>query len=56
MKTVLRIFNKDSEYVDIPNPYKMIPRKDDYIVYKETSYTVIYVEFDFDSSTLFIVV
>jgi hypothetical protein len=56
MKTVLRIVNRNgSEFIDIPNPYNMIPRKNDTFVWKEKSYTVSWVEFDFDENTLYIV-
>jgi hypothetical protein len=56
MKTVLRIIRKGtSEYIDIPNPYNMTPTKDDHFVWKEVSYIVTWVEFDFDSNTLYIV-
>lgn len=56
MKTVLRIISREgSEYIDIPNSYNMIPRKDDNFVWKEVSYTVSWVEFDFDTNTLYIV-
>lgn len=56
MKTVLRLIEKgDSEYFDIPNPYNMIPRKDDNFVFKGRSYVVSYVEFDFDDDTVYIV-
>ncbi len=57
MKTILRVISteKGSEYIDIPNPYNMTPRKDDYFVYEEKSYITSYVEFDFDKNTLYIV-
>jgi hypothetical protein len=56
MKTVLRIVSREgSEYIDIPNPYNMTPRKDDHFVWKEESYMVSWVEFDFDTNTLYIV-
>ena len=56
MKTVLRIVNRNgSEFIDIPNPYNMIPRKNDTFVWKEKSYTISWVEFDFDENTLYIV-
>lgn len=56
MKTVLRVISKNgSEYIDISNPYNMMPRKGDNFVYKEQSYGVNWVEFDFDTDTLYIV-
>ncbi len=56
MKTKLRVISREgSEYFDIPNPYNMIPRKDDNFVWKEVSYIVSWVEFDFDSNTLYII-
>lgn len=56
MKTVLRVITREgSEYIDIPNPYNMTPRKDDHFVYLEKCYIVSWVEFDFDSGTLYIV-
>jgi len=57
MKTVLRLLarKEGSGFIEIPNPYNMIPRKDDYIVWDGKSYIVGYVEFDFDSDTLYIV-
>lgn len=56
MKTVLRILKQGSEYIDIPNPYNMVPSKGDYVVYNKESYVVSYLEFDFDDNTLYIVV
>ncbi len=56
MKTVLRIAGKESVWLDIPNPYNMIPNKGDYIVFQQTSYTVSYLEFDYDSNTVYIVI
>ena len=56
MKTVLRKVGKEgNEYIDIPNPYNMIPRKSDYLVWMEVSYIVSWVEFDFDTNVLYIV-
>lgn len=56
MKTVLRIIDrKVSEYIDIPNPYNMIPTKDAHFVWETKSYIVSWVEFDFDNNTLYIV-
>jgi hypothetical protein len=56
MKTVLRIVSRGgSEYINIPNPYNMAPRKDDHFVWKEERYMVSWVEFDFDTNTLYIV-
>jgi len=63
MKTVLRVISRDywnnkiddSEFIDIPNPYNMTPRKDDHFVWKEESHMVSWVEFDFDTNTLYIV-
>jgi hypothetical protein len=34
----------------------MTPRKDDHIVWEEESYIVDWVEFDFDTNTLYIIV
>ena len=57
MKTKLRVISREgSEYFDIPNPYNMTPRKDDHFVWKEKCYVVAWVEFDFDTNTLYIVV
>lgn len=57
MKTKLRVISREgSEYFDIPNPYNMTPRKDDHIVWQEESYMVDWVEFDFDTNTLYIIV
>ena len=57
MKTVLIVVSRDgSQYFDIPNPYNMTPRKDDHFVWDEVSYIVSWVEFDFDTNTLCIVV
>jgi hypothetical protein len=57
MKTVLRVISRDvnDEFIDIPNPYNMTPRKDDHFVWKEESYMVSWVEFDFNTNTLYIV-
>jgi hypothetical protein len=56
MKTVLRLISREGDkFIDIPNPYNMIPRKDDNFVWKEKSYIVSWVEFDFDENTLYIV-
>lgn len=56
MKTVLRLISREgSEYIDIPNPYSMTPRKDDHFVWSGVSYIVSWVEFDFDTNTLYIV-
>ena len=56
MKTVLRLITRQgSDYIDIQNTYNMIPRKDDNFVFKGHSYTVSYVEFDFDDNTVYIV-
>jgi hypothetical protein len=57
MKTTLRVISREgTEYFDIPNPYNMTPRKDDHIAWKEESYMVDWVEFDFDTNTLYIIV
>jgi len=57
MKTKLRAISREgSEYFDIPNPYNMTPRKDDHIVWEEESYMVDWVEFDFYTNTLYIIV
>lgn len=56
MKTILRIVRREgSEFIDIPNPYNMTPRKDDNFVWEEVSHIVSLVEFDFDTNTLYIV-
>ena len=56
MKTILRIITKEgSEFIDIPNPYNIILTKGDNFVYKEQSHIVNYIEFDFDTNTLYIV-
>jgi hypothetical protein len=56
MKTVLRIIGrKGSEFIDIPNPYNMTPRKDDNFVWEGGCYIVSWVEFDFDTNTLYII-
>ena len=57
MKTKLRVISREgTEYFDIPNPYNMTPRKDDHIVWEEQSYMVDWVEFDFDTNTLYVIV
>ena len=57
MKTKLRVISREgSEYFDIPNPYNMTPRKDDHLAWEKESYMVDWVEFDFDTNTLYIVV
>jgi len=57
MKTVLRVISKEkgSEYIDIPNPYNMTPRKGDNFVHQGKNYIVSYIEFDFDDNTLYII-
>lgn len=57
MKTILRVISRDvnDKFIDIPNPYNMTPRKDDHFVWKEESYMVSWVEFDFDTNTLYII-
>lgn len=56
MKTVLRLINSlEGKFIDIENPYNMIPRKDDHFVYNKQPYIVSYVEFDFDDNTVYIV-
>lgn len=56
MKTVLKIITKEgNEYIDIVNNYDMTPRKDDHFVYNRESYIVSWVEFDFDTDTLYII-
>jgi hypothetical protein len=56
MKTKLRVISHEGdEYFDIPNPYNMIPRKDDHFVWQGSCYIVSYVEFDFDTNTLYII-
>jgi hypothetical protein len=57
MKTVLRVISREgSKYFDIPNPYNMTPRKGDQLAWEKESYIVDWVEFDFDTNTLYIVV
>ena len=53
MKTVLR---EGREYINIVNNYDMTPRKGDNIVYNQQCYIVAYVEFDFDTDTVYIIV
>jgi hypothetical protein len=56
MKTKLRVISREgTEYFDIPNPYNMTPRKDDNFVWQSVCYIVSWVEFDFDSDTLYII-
>lgn len=57
-KTVLRIISKDGNtgYHDIDNVGNFEPRKYDHLVYKEQCYIVLYVEYDFDNNTMYIVV
>lgn len=56
MRTVLRVISREgSEYFDIPNPYNMTPRKDDNFVWQSSSYIVSWIEFDFDTDTLYII-
>lgn len=59
MKTILKLIGHlregENTFTELPNPYNMTPRKDDSIVHKEQCYRVLYVEFDFDTNTLYII-
>ena len=55
MNTILRLF-KEGVFKDIPNPHRMIPSKGDNIVFEEVCYSISYLEFDYDTGTLFICV
>ena len=58
MKKVLRIIRLDgkTKWIDLPETFTYIPRKGDSIVLNQEIYTVMYVEYDFDNQTIFIVV
>lgn len=54
--TIIRILHgKDIGYHDISSRLP-IPHKGDNIAFKSESYVVMYVEFDYDSSTVYITV
>lgn len=57
MITVLRILKGEKQgYKDIKNPSNILPAKGDYLVYEGGSYTVLHLEFDYDTNTVYIVV
>ena len=58
MKKVLRIIKagEKPKWIDLPKTFTYIPRKGDSIVLNQEIYTVMYVEYDFDNQTIFIVV
>ena len=58
MKKVLRIIKagEKTKWIDLPETFVYIPRKGDSIVLNQEIYTVMYVEYDFDNQTIFIVV
>ena len=58
MKKVLRIIRLDekTKWIDLPETFSYIPRKGDSIVLNQKIYIVMYVEYDFDNQTIFIVV
>ena len=58
MKKVLRIIRLDekTKWIDLPETFVYIPRKGDSIVLNQKIYIVMYVEYDFDNQTIFIVV
>ena len=60
MKKVLRIIRagEKTKWIDLdfPETFTYIPRKGDSIVLNQEIYTVMYVEYDFDNQTIFIVV
>ena len=58
MKKVLRIIKagEKTKWIDIPETFTYIPRKGDSFVLNQEIYTVMYVEYDFDNQTIFIVV
>ena len=58
MKKVLRIIKagEKTKWIDLPETFAYIPRKWDSIVLNQEIYTVMYVEYDFDNQTIFIVV
>jgi hypothetical protein len=56
MKTVLRIISREKDiYQDIDSPFNIVPRVNDHLVFKEESYMVEWVEFDYDTGTVYIV-
>ena len=58
MKKVLRIIRLDekTKWIDLPETFAYIPRKGESVVLNQEIYTVMYVEYDFDIQTFFIVV
>ena len=58
MKKVLRIIRLDekTKWIDLPETFAYIPSKGDSIVLNQKIYIVMYVEYDFDNQTIFIVV
>ena len=58
MKKVLRIIRLDekTKWSDLPETFAYIPRKGDSIVLNQKIYIVMYVEYDFDNQTIFIIV
>ena len=58
MKKVLRIIRLDekTKWIDLPETFAYIPRKGESVVLNQEIYTVMYVEYDFDNQTIFIVV
>ncbi len=58
MKKVLRIIKagEKTKWIDLPETFAYIPRKGDSIVLNQKIYIVMYVEYDFDNQTIFIVV
>ena len=58
MKKVLRIIRLDekTKWIDLPENFAYIPRKGDSIVLNQKIYIVMYVEYDFDNQTIYIVV
>ena len=58
MKKVLRIIKagEKTKWTDLPETFAYIPRKGESVVFNQEIYTVMYVEYDFDNQTIFIVV
>ncbi len=58
MKKVLRIIKagEKTKWIDLPETFAYIPRKGESVVLNLEIYTVMYVEYDFDNQTIFIVV
>ena len=58
MKKVLRIIRLDekTKWIDLPETFAYIPRKGDSIVLNQKIYIVMYVGYDFDNQTFFIIV